>query len=342
MSTFESIHACFLQSIYGCVSIYLYIYHILFLLLALTPHYLTPNFDLVNGTDPANNAWLARCLEQAKKESLPKHLVESALRKSIAGQEGEHLLYEGRWKTLFFIIEARSNNRNRTLQDVRLAFKDHQGQLYDQPGHVRWMFHHRGVIETMAPLTSVEVQRLEEECLNGSGSEGKVFEPSSIPVNKLIEHAIQLGAEDVELISVPTSSVLLTPSTNLATSTSTTLSTSSPQTKDISERLKRQMLNSDDGLTSFQGLQIICEFSQTQTIKTSFDEWVHYGYRPLLLHVGHRYKPDTLTFQNDAVWQDVPESDEEREQVLGLLRRLKELEDVTHVWHNIRGLDPWT
>jgi YebC/PmpR family DNA-binding regulatory protein len=127
------------------------------------------------GGDPDGNPSLALAIQKARDASMPKDNIERAIAKGTG--EGvdtdniETVLYEGYGPGgVALLIEALTDNRNRTSADVRHAFNKHGGNL-GEPGSVAYLFDKRGVIV-------VDASRYDEEDL--------------IP-------AIDAGAEDIAL-----------------------------------------------------------------------------------------------------------------------------------------------
>ncbi|NUT76073.1 YebC/PmpR family DNA-binding transcriptional regulator [Pseudomonas sp. C1C7] len=102
-----------------------------------------------NGADVATNAHLRLVVEQAKKASMPRETLERAIKKG-SGQLGEtvqyhRVTYEGfAPHQVPLIIECVTDNINRTVAEIRVAFR--KGQL-GASGSVSWDFNHVGMIE---------------------------------------------------------------------------------------------------------------------------------------------------------------------------------------------------
>jgi YebC/PmpR family DNA-binding regulatory protein len=127
------------------------------------------------GPDPAGNATLATAIEKARAASMPKDNIERAIAKgSGAGADAdsfEVVTYEGYGPGgVAILVEALTDNRNRTSSDVRHLFNKHGGNL-GEPGSVAWVFEKKGEIV-------VDAERFSEDDL--------------FP-------AIDAGAEDVNL-----------------------------------------------------------------------------------------------------------------------------------------------
>jgi YebC/PmpR family DNA-binding regulatory protein len=101
------------------------------------------------GGDPDANNALANAIAKAKSYSLPKDNIERAIARGAGAGEGdayEPVTYEGYGPGgAAFVIEALTDNRNRTAANVRAAFNKAGGSL-GQQGSVAWMFDRTGVI----------------------------------------------------------------------------------------------------------------------------------------------------------------------------------------------------
>ncbi len=101
------------------------------------------------GADPGSNTALDAAIEKARSYSMPKDNIERAIQRG-AGQGGgesyESIVYEGYGAAgVAILVEALTDNRNRTAADVRGAFSKHNGNLAE-PGSVAWVFERRGSI----------------------------------------------------------------------------------------------------------------------------------------------------------------------------------------------------
>ncbi len=102
------------------------------------------------GGDPEANATLATAIQKAKDQSMPKDNIQRAIdRGTGAGSDGaqiERILYEGYGPGgVAVLVEALSDNRNRTGSEIRHAFDRHGGSL-GEPNSVAWTFEKRGVL----------------------------------------------------------------------------------------------------------------------------------------------------------------------------------------------------
>lgn len=101
------------------------------------------------GSDPASNFKLRLALDRARDLGVPKDVVERAVKRgSGTGQEGtlEDVVYEGYGPFgTAFLIEAATDNKNRTVNNIKHIFTKHGGNL-GAGGSVAWQFITRGQI----------------------------------------------------------------------------------------------------------------------------------------------------------------------------------------------------
>src|ERR1035438_3890499 len=102
------------------------------------------------GGDPDANAALENAIRKAKEASMPKENIERAMAKGTGGggwaDAIETVLYEGYGPGgVALLVEAMTENRNRTGADVRHAFSKHGGSL-GEPGSVAYLFDKKGTI----------------------------------------------------------------------------------------------------------------------------------------------------------------------------------------------------
>ena len=102
------------------------------------------------GGDPAGNAALANAVQKAKDSRMPKDNIERAIAKGTGADADadafETVVYEGYGPGgVAILVEALTDNRNRTGSDVRHLFNRFGGSL-GEPGSVAWVFEKRGVV----------------------------------------------------------------------------------------------------------------------------------------------------------------------------------------------------
>ncbi len=103
----------------------------------------------LGGPDPAGNFRLRTAIEKAKAAGLPNDNIKRAIEKGAgagASENYEELIYEGYGAGgAAIVVEAMTDNRNRTAGDIRSFFTKYNGSL-GATGCVGWMFDQRGVI----------------------------------------------------------------------------------------------------------------------------------------------------------------------------------------------------
>ena len=122
--------------------------------------------------DPAMNPRLRAAILAARAENMPKDNIERAIKKAagVDGENYEDIRYEGYGPGgAALIVEAQTDNRNRTASDVRSAFTKSGGSLAET-GAVAFMFDRVGVIAYPASVADADT---------------------------MLEAAIEAGADDV-------------------------------------------------------------------------------------------------------------------------------------------------
>lgn len=123
--------------------------------------------------DPDKNPRLRLAVKEAKSSSVPKDVIERAIKKAIGGdaENYDEIRYEGYGPNgIAIIVEAMTDNRNRTASNVRSYFTKHGGDL-GQTGSVNFMFDRKGEI---------------------------FYKPEIGDADTVMMAAIDAGAEDVE------------------------------------------------------------------------------------------------------------------------------------------------
>jgi YebC/PmpR family DNA-binding regulatory protein len=127
----------------------------------------------LGGGDPGGNPRLRAAIQEARGDNVPNDTIERAILKGtgeLAGVSYEEMTYEGYAAGgVAVLVEAVTDNRNRTVAEVRHLFSRHGGSL-GESGCVAWMFEQRGYF-------AIERSTLGEEAL--------------------MELALELGVEDL-------------------------------------------------------------------------------------------------------------------------------------------------
>jgi YebC/PmpR family DNA-binding regulatory protein len=123
------------------------------------------------GGDPAMNPRLRAALDKAQEANMTKDVLDRAIKRGAGGAAGDELLevrYEGYGPGgTAFIVDCMTNNRNRTVGEVRHAFSKHGGNL-GTDGSVAYLFKKQGVM-TFAP--GVDEERLMELALEAGAED---------------------------------------------------------------------------------------------------------------------------------------------------------------------------
>ncbi len=101
------------------------------------------------GGDPSANPRLRLAVDNAKAANMPMDNIERAIKKATGELEGvvyTELTYEGYGPGgVAILVEAATDNKNRTVAEVRHLFNKHGGSL-GESGSVAWMFDKKGII----------------------------------------------------------------------------------------------------------------------------------------------------------------------------------------------------
>ena len=134
------------------------------------------------GGDPDGNPRLRSAIITAKTENMPKENIARAIKKGtgeIAGEIYEEILYEGYGPGgVAVLVECMTDNRNRTVADIRHYFAKSNGNL-GESGCVAWMFDKKGqILVDKKGLTEEEIMELALE----AGAEDVVEEENEFQV----------------------------------------------------------------------------------------------------------------------------------------------------------------
>ena len=206
------------------------------------------------GPDPGANLALQNAIEKARSYSMPKDNIERAIAKgSGADSEGSNydtVVYEGYGpEGVAVLVEALTDNRNRTASEVRHAFTKHGGNL-GTAGAVAWQFDRRGVV-----LVSGDDADDEELLLAAAdaGADDVEADGSSFVVTSSPE-ALTAVREAIEAagFSVESAELALIPKTTVAIE---------------DERIARQVLRLVEGLEESDDVQdVYANFDIPETV----------------------------------------------------------------------------
>ena len=170
------------------------------------------------GGDPATNLSLRYAIDKAKAANMPKDTIEKAIKKGcgeLGGANFEEVLYEGYAPGgVAIMVEALTDNRNRTGPEIKKLFERHGGSL-GTSGCVNYLFDKKGLI-TVGTETVSEDDLM--EIALGAGADdmepaGDVYEITCAPAayeslkNALEEKSIK--TEVAEIAMVPQNTVAI-------------------------------------------------------------------------------------------------------------------------------------
>ncbi|MBA3365007.1 MAG: YebC/PmpR family DNA-binding transcriptional regulator [Actinobacteria bacterium] len=169
------------------------------------------------GADPSANLALANAIEKARSYSMPKDNIERAIARGAgSGADSnafEQVIYEGFGPSgIALMVDALTDNRNRTASDVRHLFTKNDGNL-GASGAVSWLFDRRGVI--LVSAAGVDEDELTLAAAEGGADDvaldGSSFQVSCEPddlvnVRRAIETA-GFTVDSAELTMVPKTTV---------------------------------------------------------------------------------------------------------------------------------------
>ena len=118
--------------------------------------------------DPANNSRLAAVIAKAKAANMPNDNIKRTIDKALGSgstDNYESVTYEGYGPSgVAVIVEAMTDNRNRTASDVRHAFDKNGGNM-GQTGCVSWSFDKKGVIVVNNEDGEIDEDKMMEDAL---------------------------------------------------------------------------------------------------------------------------------------------------------------------------------
>ena len=136
----------------------------------------------MGGGDPASNPRLRKAIADAKGQSMPADTIKRAVKRGTGELEGanyEEILYEGTGPGgTLFLVEGVTDNRNRTVAEIRKIFEKNNGEL-GGAGVGAWAFDRKGLI-TLDKDAATEDQLM--EIAVGAGAEDYTDEGEEWPI----------------------------------------------------------------------------------------------------------------------------------------------------------------
>ena len=104
----------------------------------------------MGGGDPSGNPRLRKAIDNAKSAAMPNDTINRAIKRGTGEIEGaayEEVLYEGTGPSgTLFLVEGMTDNRNRTVAELRKIFEKHSGVL-GAAGTAGWAFDRKGLVQ---------------------------------------------------------------------------------------------------------------------------------------------------------------------------------------------------
>jgi YebC/PmpR family DNA-binding regulatory protein len=171
----------------------------------------------MGGADPDANPRLRTAIDKAKSENMPKDNIERAIKKGSGELEGvnyEETTYEGYGPGgVAVLVEVMTDNRNRTVSDVRSTFSKCNGNM-GEAGCVAWLFDKKGLIvyskdTDFDALFEAALEAGADDVVDEEGQIEVVTDPSAfIEVREALEKA-GFKFESAEVTMIPQTMVEL-------------------------------------------------------------------------------------------------------------------------------------
>jgi YebC/PmpR family DNA-binding regulatory protein len=199
------------------------------------------------GSDPDANPRLRLAIEKANAANMPKDTIERTIKKAAGELEGvnyEEIRYEGYAQGgVAVMIECLSDNRNRTVAEVRHAFSKHGGNLGTE-GSVSYLFNKIGVLN-FAPGTSED---------------------------EVMEVALEAGADDIITGEDGSIEVLTSPETFSSINAAMETAGITPANAEVTMRADLEVeLDVETGQKVLRFLDILEDLDDTQAVYSNAD-----------------------------------------------------------------------
>jgi YebC/PmpR family DNA-binding regulatory protein len=170
------------------------------------------------GGDPESNSRLRHAIDGARAANMPSDNIKKAVQRGTGELEGvnyEELSYEGYGPGgIAILVEAMTDNKNRTVSEVRYVFNKYNGNLGEQ-GCVSWMFTRKGMV--IVPTSAIGEDELMEIVLE-NGAEDMKKEGDNYEISTSTEDfdkvhqalkAKNIAIESAEISKVPSTYIKL-------------------------------------------------------------------------------------------------------------------------------------
>lgn len=171
------------------------------------------------GPDPNTNSRLKDIIEKAKQANMPNDNIERAIKRGsgeLGGADYEEIMYEGYGPGgVAILIDATTDNRNRTAGEMRHLFDKHGGNL-GETGCVAWMFEKKGLI-LIEKKDGTDVEQIMMLAIDSGAEDVEELEDSieittSVEKFETVKNCLQENNIDIfsaELSFIPNTTVTL-------------------------------------------------------------------------------------------------------------------------------------
>jgi YebC/PmpR family DNA-binding regulatory protein len=160
------------------------------------------------GNDPETNYKLRSAIERAKEFQVPLENIERAIKKGSAKEDNlEEIIFEAYLNEVQILIKAITENKNRTLGDIRHLLNKYNGRLAE-PGSVIWNFKEKGIIVVSKEYESqvLELADFYEDIQEKNGDILLIIDLANLNQlkSKLEENKIQIKESEIEFRPINT------------------------------------------------------------------------------------------------------------------------------------------
>lgn len=164
------------------------------------------------GTDPSVNSTLAMVIDKAKAANMPLANIERAIQR-VADKNAavlQEVMYEGYGPGgVAILVEAATDNINRTYPEVRLAFSKHGGNIAEK-GSVAFQFDRKGLIRVKGSGDELLMQALEAgaDDMQEEGDESVIYtDPKALAQVRDALRSAGVAVTEAELTYVPSNTI---------------------------------------------------------------------------------------------------------------------------------------
>jgi len=160
------------------------------------------------GNNPETNYKLRSAIERAREFQVPLENIERAIKKGSAKEDNlEEIIFEAYLNEVQILIKAITENKNRTLGDIRHLLNKYNGRLAE-PGSVIWNFKEKGIIVVSKEYESqvLELADFYEDIQEKNGDILLIIDLTNLNQlkSKLEENKIQIKESEIEFRPINT------------------------------------------------------------------------------------------------------------------------------------------